>query len=89
MRIAEKFVIRRIAGETVAIPIGSVKGGFSGIISLNQVGEFLFAQLSEERTEKDLVSALLKEYDVDCETAQRDVREFLNYLSEAGLLAGE
>lgn len=86
VRITEKFVIRRIADETVAIPVGSVKGGFSGIISLNQVGEFLFAQLAEERTEEELISALLEEYDVDRETAQADVREFLENLTKAGLL---
>ena len=87
MRITEKFVIRRIADETVAIPVGSVKGGFSGIISLNEVGEFLFAQLAEECSKEDLVSALLAEYDVNRETAQADVQEFLDNLSKAGLLA--
>jgi hypothetical protein len=86
VRITEKFVIRRIADETVAIPVGSVKGGFSGIISLNEVGEFLFAQLAEEQTEESLISALLAEYDVSRETAQTDVREFLDHLSQAGLL---
>lgn len=87
LRITEKFVIRRIADETVAIPVGSVKGGFSGIISLNEVGEFLFAQLAEECSKEDLVSALLAEYDVNRETAQADVQEFLDNLSKAGLLA--
>ena len=87
LRISEKFVIRRIADETVAIPVGSVKGGFSGIISLNEVGEFLFAQLAEECSKEDLVSALLAEYDVNRETAQADVQEFLDNLSKAGLLA--
>lgn len=87
LRITEKFVIRRIADETVAIPVGSVKGGFSGIISLNEVGEFLFAQLAEERSKEELVSALLTEYDVNRETAQEDVQEFLDNLSKAGLLA--
>ena len=87
LRITEKFVIRRIADETVAIPVGSVKGGFSGIISLNEVGEFLFALLAEECSKEDLVSALLAEYDVNRETAQADVQEFLDNLSKAGLLA--
>ena len=86
MRITEEFVIRRIADETLAIPVGSAKGGFSGIVSLNQVGQFLFEQLAEEQTEESLISALLAEYDVNFETAQADVREFLAHLSQAGLL---
>lgn len=87
MRVIGKFCIREIMDEVVAIPVGESQALFSGIISLNPVGRFIFEQLSEERTEAELVEALTAEYEVDPETASQDVAEFLDVLRGHKLLA--
>ena len=87
MRIAVKFMIREIAGETVAIPVGSAASDFSGILGLNEVGRFLIELLAEEQTEDSLVRAVLAEYDADPETVRTDVREVLEQLRRDGLLS--
>lgn len=86
MRIAVELMIREIAGEIVAIPMGSSAGDFSGILGLNEVGQFLIERLAKEQTEDSLVAAVLAEYEVDEDTARVDVREVLENLRKAGLL---
>lgn len=89
MRIAVKFMIRKIVDETVAIPVGASRSGFSGLLALNEVGQYLIELLAEEQTEDTLVAAVLDQYDVDPETARADVREVLDNLRQAGLLTEE
>ena len=86
MRIIGKFCIREILDEVVAIPVGECQAQFSGIISLNEVGRFLFEQLSEERTESELIAAVTESYEVDADTAAEDVADFLQILRGHGLL---
>ena len=86
MHIVSGFQVRELFGETVAIPTGDAAERLSGIISLNELGRFLFEQLAQEQTAQSLTAAVLEAYEVDEQTAGADVEEFLNYLREAKLL---
>lgn len=86
MRIPSGFHIRQILDEVIAVPSGEAGAVFSGIISLNEIGRFLFEALTEDQTPDTLVQALLAEYDTDPETARADVTDFLEQLRKAGLL---
>lgn len=87
MHILSGFHVRQILDEVIAVPSGEVGKVFSGIISLNEIGRFLFEALQTEQTVDTLVAAVLEEYDTDSETARADVFEFLEQLRDAGLLA--
>lgn len=87
MRIVSGFFLREIVGETVAIPSGDAARRLSGLIALNGSGKFLFELLQTEQTEQDLVGAVMERYDIDPDTAARDVSEFLSVLRDNGLLA--
>lgn len=87
MHILSGFHVRQILDEVIAVPSGEVGKVFSGIISLNEIGRFLFEALQTEQTVDTLVAAVLEEYDTDPETARADVVEFLEQLRDAGLLA--
>ncbi len=86
MHIPSGFIIREVAGETVAIPTGEAAKGLSGLVALGGSGKFLFELLKKEQTEQSLVQALLEAYDVTPATAQTDVKEFLGILRENGIL---
>lgn len=86
MRIPSGFIIRQVAGETVAIPTGEAAKGLSGLVALGGSGEFLFELLREEQTLQSLTSALTQNYNVDSATAEADVKEFLQILRENGIL---
>ena len=88
MRIKEGFMLREAAGETVVVPFGEEALNFQGIISLNETGALLWKELEQGCEKKDLVQALLDEYEVDAETAEKDVNEFLKRADDAGLIDG-
>ena len=86
MRIVPGFILRQIAGETVAIPSGPSARLLSGLASLNGTGQFLFQLLQTEQTPESLVHAMMDTYEVDAPTAQADIREFLELLRRNRLL---
>lgn len=86
MHVVPGFVVREIAGETIAIPAGAAARALSGLMALNGSGKFLFDLLQTEQTEQSLVAALLDSYDIDPATAQSDVQEFLQILRDNGVL---
>ena len=86
MRIVPGFVVRQIAGETIAIPAGPAARELSGLVALNGSGKFLFDLLQTEQTEASLVQALLDRYEIDAATAKADVAEFLEILRSNGVL---
>lgn len=86
MRIVPGFVVRQIAGETIAIPTGDAARELSGLIALNGSGQSLFELLQTEQTPEALTQALQDIYEVDAATAQADVAEFLEILRSNGVL---
>ena len=82
MKVSKEFILREIAGEHILVPIGTAAANFNGLISMNEVGRFLF----EERTPQELADCVCGEYDVPPETALEDVENFLQQLREIGAL---
>ena len=86
MQIVNGFCIRKILDETVAIPTQEAAHRLSGLVSMNETGEFLFQLLQTRQTEDYLVEAMLENYEIDKETARKDVKAFLKILTENDLL---
>ena len=86
MKIKEGFLLRKIAGQNMVIPTGGDLE-LNMMITLNGNGAFLWECLQEEKEEKDLVTSLLKEYDVDEFTAKASVAAFVDKLRANGFLA--
>ena len=86
MHIVPGFVVREIAGETVAIPSGQAAHHLSGLVVINGCGRFLFDLLQSEQTEASLLNAMTDTYDVDEVTALVDIREFLDVLRKNDML---
>ncbi len=87
MKIKKDFVMREIDGEYLLIPANATALEFNGIITVNEVGAFIWKQLSSCETKEDIVKAILQEYDVDEETARTDLEEFLDVFQKANLIA--
>lgn len=89
MKIKQGFLLRSVADHHVVIPVGSAQVDFGGMISLNEVGAFLWERLAEERSREELLDALLERYQVDRERAAADLDAFLVRLRGADLLEKE
>ena len=86
MRIDKEFVLREIAGDYIIIPTGKMVLDFNGLITVNEVGAFLWNMLQEEVTVEDLVKGILEEYEVEEDVAKEDILEFLGKLENSGIL---
>lgn len=86
LKIAEGFILREVAGNYIVVAVGNKTKEFNGVINLNGTSAFMW-KLLEKGTEKEsLISAILEEYDVDKETATKDVEIFIDKLKKAKLL---
>lgn len=86
MKIEKEFILREIAGDYVIVPTGKTALEFNGLITVNELGAFIWKKLQQEVTEDELIQVILEEYEVDEETARHDVEEFLNKLTECKIL---
>lgn len=87
MKVKNGFVVRRIADVYVVVPVMGACLDFNGIITFNETAAFLFGRLKEETTKEKLVCEMLNEYEINQETALRDIDTFFKQLQEANLLA--
>ncbi len=86
MRIRSGYILQQVMDIYVVMGIGSEAYVPNQIMSVNETGAFLW-RLIEKGTEKqELVENLVKEYEVDAETAEKDVDAFLTRLREKALI---
>ena len=87
MKITEGFLLRKVANQSIVMPMGKKAFDFNRAITLNETAAFLWAILEKEDvTKEQLKQKLRAEYDVDETTAENDIDKFLNKLRENGLL---
>lgn len=86
MKIKEGFILRTVAGETVALPTHGITD-VDMMITLNDTGRFLWECLQKDVDEEVLVEALLDEYEVSREMATEAVKAFVAQLKEHDFLA--
>lgn len=86
MKIKAEAVLREIAGDYVLVPTGASVTEHNGLFSVSEVGSRIWEILPECDNEEEIVSIILDEYDVDPETAKKDVADFLASLKKFGLI---
>ena len=86
MKVEKEFVLREIAGDYVIIPTGQTVLCFNGLITVNEIGAFLWNLLQNDVTVDELVKHVLDEYEVDEEIAREDILEFLDTLVNGGIM---
>lgn len=88
MRINPDFTIQKVGSIWVAVPVGETSKHFHAMLQLNETGAFLWNLMSKKDvSEAELVDALLEEYDVTREIAERDVARIVASLAACGVFA--
>ena len=85
MKLKNGFILRSVAGENVVVPTGDTLD-LNMMITLNETGKFLWERLEKGAEENALVQDLLKEYNVDEQTAKKHVAAFVEILNAHGFL---
>ena len=85
MKIKAGFVKREIMGETVVVPTGEAANGFRGMIKLNGTAREIWDAVEAGKTEEEIVARFVSDYEIDRETAEKDVKAILQKMQEAGI----
>ena len=81
-----EFVTRRIADETIIVPVVGGVGDLDAIFTLNDVGSYIWGLIENPTTVAAIVEEVGRTFEVAPDRAERDVVEFLDKLAEAGLI---
>ena len=87
MKIREGFILRDVADKTFVVAVGELSKTFTGIITLNETGKFIWQLLEKGASEEEIAEKLIEE----CENAQReivekDVKAFIEQLKGDNIL---
>jgi hypothetical protein len=80
------LLVRRIAGETLIVPIRGKLADMQRIFTLNPVAEFVWEQLDGRKDLEAIRAAVMAGFDVDEARAEADLRELVSQLVEADLV---
>ena len=89
MKIKDGFVLRKIASQYMAVPVGARAKELHGIIGLNETGAFIWERLSKGQPQQEIVKALCEEYEVEEDDAAASVQRFFIKLGSEGMLSDE
>ncbi len=83
----EKVVTRRIAGETLLIPITQIGVDLQRVYLLNETAAAIWALLAEPRDVETVVALLAEEYDTPVQDLRQDVMDTLQEFERRSFLA--
>jgi hypothetical protein len=89
MKIKDGFVLRKIAYQYMAVPVGARAKELHGMIGLNETGAFIWERLSNGQPQEEIVKALCEEYEVEEDAAAASVKRFFEKLRAEGMLSDE
>jgi methyltransferase-like protein len=78
------IVTRKTGNEYVLVPVANNIADMNSVYTLNETGAFIWEHIDGQRSVKDLIETLVKEYEIDEKAASEDVFSFIsemkNYL---------
>lgn len=86
MKIKGQYVVRKIAGETVVVPVDAENLDANILIMLNETGAVLWNLLYDGSDEEKIISSFCDEYDIDEATVKKDLYEFIDYIKSKGIV---
>ena len=86
MKLKKDFILREIMGDVGLVPINQSTSQFNGLITVNELGKFIWENLEKVQDENDLLQLILDEYEVDRDIAKKDLDEFLQVLKDMDII---
>lgn len=80
MRTNTDYILKEIAGESLLIPTGEASQRLNGMIRLTETAAFIWKQVDDAENLEEIVRRMTDEFEVDQESAKKDVYGFLNEL---------
>jgi hypothetical protein len=77
-KMKSKFVAREVGNELIIVPLTGNVAQMNELFTLNQTAKFIWENIAENTTLETLESSMTNEFDIDAETARKDIARFMN-----------
>lgn len=84
MKIKDGYRLRNVGGQGVVVAPGGIN--FTGLITVNETGTFIWDRLSQGADTETVVNALAEECNVKPDDIRNDVVDFIEKLKGADIL---
>ena len=71
------FVAREVGNELILVPLSGNVAQMSELFTLNETAKFIWENITENSTIEDIEHAMTEAFDIDSETALKDIENFL------------
>jgi len=86
MKIKEGYLLRTIADTNIVVPVAERVIDFKGMIVLNDSTAAIWRFMEKGREYGEIVDYMISTYDIDKETAQKDLNAWLKQMEDRGIL---
>lgn len=80
--IKENFVTKLVDNELIIVPLQDDVASMEQLFHLNEVGQFIWENLSENESIESLTKKISDEFDVEVAVARNDLKTFLSELEQ-------
>jgi hypothetical protein len=75
--IKSKFVAREVGTELILVPLTGNVAQMSELFTMNETAKFIWENITAETTVEDIENSMTEAFDIDAETAHKDIENFL------------
>ncbi len=86
MKLNDNFILKNIAGSSVVLPVGEEAVKIKGMITLNEVAEFIWKKIESGAEYEEILGSLINEYNAPEDVIKKDLDDFLNTLKEKNII---
>jgi len=76
------IVTRKTGNEYVLVPIANNIADMNSVYTLNETAAFIWEHLDGKKSLREIVDCLIEEYDIDFDSASKDMSEFIDKMTK-------
>ena len=75
-----KFVAREVGNELIIVPLSGNVAQMNELFTMNETAKFIWENIAENTKIEDIENAMTNTFDIDTETAKKDILIFLTQI---------
>ena len=79
-KLKSRFVTREVGDELILVPLSGNVAEMNALFTLNETAKFIWDNATENNSIDDLVKLMIDTFDIDDQTARKDIQSFLEKL---------
>ncbi len=79
---SSSIVTRKTGSEYVLVPVTNNIADMNSVYTLNETGAFIWEQIDGKKSIAEIIEAVISEYEISPEEAEKDMMEFIENLSK-------